>query len=207
MGWGAADVSEATTWIRVPAGEARGVHVPRGGRVRVRDVAGAQVGDLFAFSAADALEHLSAAHTRASTRRLFPAVGDAFTSTQRRPILTLLGDSSPGVHDMLIAACDPARYAQLGGAPDHRSCATNLREVAAQFEFEVPVIPQPVNLFMNTPPRADGSIEWLTSPSRAGDEIVFRADLEVIVVVSACPMDLIGISGGGLSDLEIGVDT
>jgi uncharacterized protein YcgI (DUF1989 family) len=192
--------------VRVPAGDARGVRVSSGATLRVRDLAGAQVGDLFAFNAHDPAEHLSASHTRAWTRRLFPDLGQPFISTLRQPMLTLVADTSPGVHDMLIAACDPARYAQLGASADHRSCAMNLRGIAAEFGFAVPVIPQPVNVFMNTPARADGSIEWLVSPSRAGDEIVFRAEMDLVVVVSSCPMDILEISGGGLTDLELGVD-
>src|SRR5262245_49973727 len=107
--------------IRVPATEARGVRVPQGATVTVRDLAGAQVGDLFAFVETDPTEYLSASHTRSATRRLFPAVGEAFVSTDRRPMLTLTADSSPGIHDLLLAACDPARYALLGADASHRS--------------------------------------------------------------------------------------
>ncbi len=55
-------------------------------------------------------------HTRAALRRLVPRVGDAIYSTRRRPLVTLVQDTSPGVHDTLIAACDPERYRLLGGA-------------------------------------------------------------------------------------------
>lgn len=197
-------MTEATT-VRVPARYARGVLVRRGALVRVTDLAGEQVGDLFAFAADNPGEHLSASHTRAFTRRLFPAIGESFVSTLRRPLLTLIDDTSPGVHDMLIAACDPARYEQLGGPRDHRSCAENLREAAAEHGFEVPVIPQPVNIFMNTPPMPDGTIEWRQAPSRPGDAVTLRAEMDVIVIVSSCPMDLISISGGGLTDLQLEV--
>ena len=42
------------------------------------------------------------------------AVGDVFVTNQRRPILTLLEDTSPGVHDTLMSACDRYRYDLLG---------------------------------------------------------------------------------------------
>ena len=38
-------------------------------------------------------------------RRSSPA-GDALVTNRRRPILTLVEDTSPGLHDTLIAACD-----------------------------------------------------------------------------------------------------
>ncbi|MFD0536975.1 DUF1989 domain-containing protein [Actinomadura luteofluorescens] len=50
-------------------GEGRAVRVAAGRRVRVVDVEGGQVGDLFAFAADDPREHLSAAHTRSVTSR------------------------------------------------------------------------------------------------------------------------------------------
>ena len=97
--------------VVVPARSGRAVRVSRGERFRIVDLAGAQVGDLFAFAdegGAVLTEHLSASHTRAHTERSFPAVGDDFVTDRRRPILRLVADDSPGRHDLLIAACDPA---------------------------------------------------------------------------------------------------
>jgi uncharacterized protein YcgI (DUF1989 family) len=64
-----------TTRIEVPAREGRAVRVPAGAAVRVTDVEGTQVADLFAFCAEDPVELLSAQHTRAALDRLFPRVG------------------------------------------------------------------------------------------------------------------------------------
>jgi hypothetical protein len=41
---------------------------------------------------------------------LFPAVAETFVTTERRPILTLVEDTSPGFHDLLMAARDRARW-------------------------------------------------------------------------------------------------
>ena len=98
---------------------------------RVMDVAGGQVGDLFAFTAADPGEFASASHTRVAIGKLFPRQGDPVLTNRRRPILSVLEDTSPGWHDMLYAACDPARYASLGAPASHRSCAGNLAEALA----------------------------------------------------------------------------
>ena len=98
----------------VPAGAGLAVWVRHGEHLRIVDVEGGQVGDLFAFAGADPGEYLSASHTRTSTSRLFPLIGEQFMTNRRRPILTLVADTSPGVHDMLIAACDPEHYRMLG---------------------------------------------------------------------------------------------
>jgi uncharacterized protein YcgI (DUF1989 family) len=186
----------------VAAGTARAVVLHKGDRIRVIDVEGAQVGDVFAFVAGDPEEHLSASHTRTVIGRLFPAVGEHFVTNRRRPILKFVADTSPGVHDMLIAACDRERYRMLG-APEHRSCADNLREALAGIGTGIGDVPQPVNIFMNIPVTAGGRLSWLRAVSRAGDAVTFEADMDCVVVVSACPMDLNAINGERVTDLAL----
>ena len=109
--------------LLVPPGEGRGLEVAAGTTFRVVDIEGGQVGDLFAFTAADVHEYASAAHTRPSNGRLFPRPGQTVLTNLRQPILELVEDNSPGHHDTLYAACDPARYHLLGVDGPHRSCA------------------------------------------------------------------------------------
>jgi len=197
-------VLKSATRVAVPAGAGRAVRVRRGEQVRVIDVEGGQVGDLFAFAADDAGEHLSASHTRTSTGWLFPRVGEQFVTTRRRPILTLVADTSPGVHDMLIAACDPARYEALG-VEEHASCADNLHSALAEFGLSVDVVPQPVNVFMNIPVGASGELSWLPATSRPGDALTLAAEMDCVLVVSACPMDLNSINGAHPTQLAVEV--
>ncbi len=187
--------------ITVPARTGRAVELERGTSLRITDVAGQQVGDLFAF-AAD--EYLSASHTRTATSSLFPAIGESFVTNRRRPILTLTTDTSPGEHDLLIAACDPARYAALG-VPDHPSCAENLTRALFGLGYTTPVVPQPVNVFMRVPVTPDGRLKWLPAATEPGDSITVRAELDCVVVLSACPQDLTVINGSGPTDLALDV--
>jgi uncharacterized protein YcgI (DUF1989 family) len=187
----------------VPAREARGVELAAGEQLAVVNVSGAQVGDLFAFCLDDVTEYLSAEHTRGAIRRLFPLVGESFVTNRRRPILTLVEDTSPGVHDFLIAACDPHRYRMLGVPDGHASCADNLHHVARDAGFTPATVPQPVNLFMNTPVVEHGRIDYRTSVAKPGDRVVLRAETDVVIVLSCCPMDVIAISDGGLTDLAM----
>ncbi|WP_308250170.1 urea carboxylase-associated family protein [Sphaerisporangium fuscum] len=191
----------------VPAREGRAVTVAAGHQVRVVDLHGGQVGDLFAFAAGDVKERLSASHTRSHTSSLFPAVGESFVTNRRRPILTLVSDTSPGRHDMLIAACDPARYAALGEAQGHASCAENLDRCLAELGLTIDDTPQPVNVFMRIPVDGSGRLSWLAATSRPGDAITFQAEMDCVVVVSACPQDVVGINGGRPTDLAIDLIT
>ena len=116
---------------------------------------------------------MSAEHTRPGIKRLFPRPGDVALTNRRRPILRLEDDTSPGWHDTLYAACDPARYALLGHVGPHRSCATNLVEALREFGRELPgmpepIVPQPFNVFMHVEVGPEGALQLHPATSRAG---------------------------------------
>ncbi len=185
---------QITETIHVGAREGRAVVVARGDRFRVVDSEGAQVADMFAFNAADVSEYHSAMHTRAAVDRLFPHFGESFFTNRRRPILTLERDDSPAVHDMLIAPCDPERYEGLGVDGWHASCRENLELAMRGLGHDGICIPQSINLFMNIPVSDAGELGWEPAPTQAGDSITFRAVMDCIVVVSACPQDIVPIN-------------
>ncbi|MGZ3585134.1 MAG: DUF1989 domain-containing protein [Ktedonobacterales bacterium] len=192
-------------FVEVPAREARAVAVPEGISFKVVDVEGGQVVDLFAFSADDVREYQSAEHTRVHVKRLFPRVGEQFVTNRRRPILTFEEDTTDGTHDMLCASCDPARYAMLGVEGWHASCQENLTNVMAELGHRDVDIPQPINLFMDIPVYEDGSIDWRAGKSKAGDFVRFRAEMDCIIVASACPQDLTDINNSQPSRIGIEV--
>lgn len=179
----------------LPARHGRAVPVAAGRHIRIVNTHGNQVVDTWAFNAADLSEFMSMEHVRAHLGAIRPRVGSALVSNQRRPLLTLVEDSSPGIHDTLIAACDIYRYRGLGCTGYHRSCTDNLYE-AMRAAGHAPVeCPAPLNLWMNIPVHPDGSIEWLPPVSQPGDHVLLRAEIDCIVVMSACPQDMIPING------------
>ena len=189
--------------VIVPAREGRAIRVAAREAVRIIDLEGSQVGDLFAFVAADVAEYASPEHTRVGLSRLFPRVGEAFPTNRRRPILRFEADDSPGHHDMLCAACDPTRYATLGVEGWHASCEENLRRAMAGLGWSQIEVPQPINLFMHIPVGPDGALGWEPAASAPGDSVTLRAELDVVLVLSACPQDLNPINGPGPSPLAI----
>lgn len=186
----------------VPPGCGRAYLVNAGSTIAIEQVEGGQVADLFAFDRADPQEHLSASHTRLATERLFPAVGECFVTTQRQSILRLRKDTSPGRHDLLIAACDPMRY-ELLGHPGHASCAQNLVDALGTVAVSSPVIPQPVNLFMDVRSDPQGALSFLPSPALPGDRVELEATRDLVIAISACPQDLTPINGGRLGSLAV----
>ncbi|MBD0317297.1 MAG: urea carboxylase-associated family protein [Thermoleophilia bacterium] len=190
--------------IRVPAREGRAVRVEAGRRFRIVDVEGGQVADTFTFCADDVSEYHSAEHTRVHVSRLFPRPGEDFVTNERRPVIHFERDDSPGIHDMLCAACDPARFAGLGVEGWHASCRENLERAMASLGHTKIEIPQPINLFMNTPVvDAAGTIEWLPAQTNEGDSVTMRAEVDIVLVVSACPQDILAINATRPTPIEI----
>jgi uncharacterized protein len=178
------------SYVEVPARQARGVRVSAGQRFQVIDVEGGQVVDLFAFSAEDPNEYASAEHTRVVINALFPRPGQAFFTNRRRPILRFEEDRSPGAHDMLCAACDPRRYELLGVDGRHPSCQENLQAVMAELGYGSVHTPQPINLFMDVRVKSDGALIWGPATTKPGDDVTLQAEMNCLVVASACPQDL-----------------
>lgn len=153
------------------------------------------------FNAEDMSEFLSMEHARAFIDRIIPQPGDALVTNQRRPIGTLVADTSPGIHDTLIAACDLYRYTNLGVEGYHDSCADNLRLALNAIGLRSREVPQPFNLWMNIPVGADHGIQWLPPVSKAGDHVDIQASMDCVVVMSACPQDIIAINA--LNPVEV----
>jgi uncharacterized protein YcgI (DUF1989 family) len=191
--------------IVLRAGQGRALKVRQGDELRIVNLGGGQVVALWALNAADPGERMSMEHTRVALGRLVPKVGDGLYSSRRRELLTLIEDTSPGAHDTLIAACDPERYRQLGGSHDHPSCVANFRAALTERELNGDLVPSPLNLFMNIPWRRDGALEFAPSLARVGDRVTFVAELDVIVVLSVCPMDLTPVNPGRRGDIGVTV--
>ncbi|MDQ2064763.1 urea carboxylase-associated family protein [Xinfangfangia sp. CPCC 101601] len=183
----------------VPARQGRAFRLKAGQVARLTNHQGQQVGDFWAFSAEDRREFLSMEHMRPTLRKLTPRPGDALITNKRRALLEMLEDTSPGVHDTLIAACCQHRYTELGHPDPHDNCSDNLRMAMAAIGAPIGEIPCPFNLWMNTPPRADGGIDWLAPVSKPGDYVRLRAVRDAILVLSCCPMDLSPINGDAKS--------
>ena len=178
----------------VPAGYARAFEVEKGEIFRVTDVEGGQIADLVAFNTLDPAEKLSSSHTRLALHSIRFRVGDSLRTNLRRPMMEIIEDTV-GTHDMLIPACDEQRYIVDYGVKDHRSCVANFEEVLAPWGIAREQIPDPLNIFENSAIDANGGLVNLPVESKAGDHVTFRALMDLVCAVSACPMDL-NITGG-----------
>jgi uncharacterized protein len=183
--------------IIIPARHGKALRLKRNQAVKLINIHGTQVVDCWAWNAADLGEHMSMEASRVWSQRLNPVVGDSFVTNYRNPILTIVEDTSPGVHDTFMAACDHHRYRRLGVVEYHRNCLDNMYEALKELGLKPP---QPIlasfNIFMNIAVQPDGR-ELATRPTvtRPGDHIVLKAEMDCVIAFSACPQDIVSIQG------------
>lgn len=186
----------------IPARRGKATHLQRGENVMVINTLGAQVVDTWAFNAADLDEFMSMEHWRVTCGKFIPEIGDALVTNQRRPILTLVEDTTPGIHDTLIAACDRYRYELLGCTELHDNCTDNLFAAMAELGLTPPSVPCPLNLYMNIPVKGDVQLDFCAPVSKPGDYVTLRAEMDCVVVFSACPQDMVPVNGASQTPTE-----
>ena len=181
--------------VTIPARRGKAARVHAGQHIRIINTHGTQVVDTWAFSAADPTEWMAMEASRAWFMKLAAAVGDSFLTNRRRPILTLVEDTSGCPHDTLMAPCDGDRYGLLGVKGYHDNCRDNLHAGLAELGVKIPATPPSLNVFMNIPWTPDGRLAWGEPVSTAGSYAMFRAEMDLVVAFSACPQDILPING------------
>jgi uncharacterized protein len=195
-----------TSEILVPGGFGRSIRAPRGARITVIDLYGQQAGDFVAVAQEDVTEGLSGVETRRALLSLYIKAGDLLYSNRGRPMLQLIEDTI-GVHDYSVPACDPSRYEVDFGIPGHRNCLENMHEALKPYGIGVLELPEPFNLFQNSPVTVDGRTGVVDPPSGPGDRVTLVALMDVICALSPCPQDIIPGNGLAPSDMVIRVET
>jgi len=156
--------------------------------LQITDMQGQQVCDFVCFNRHDIDEYLSTAHTRGINNSMMLIKGMSLYSNRRNPMMVLL-DDSVGRHDMLMPACDRLRYLNDYGIEDHPNCRDNLASVLGPYGIHYDHIPDPINWFMHVGLKARGELEIREPLSEANDYVLLRAQMDLIVAVSACPQD------------------
>lgn len=185
----------------------KALRLARGQAIRVVNTHGRQVVDTWAFADVNIAEFMSMEHSRVHMGRVNPVAGSVLLTNQRRPILTLLEDSSGGVHDTLLAACDIHRYRMLGAQGYHRNCTDNLSEALGELGLSAPETPSPLNLFQNSSIKPGGELVIEPPVAPPGSHVTLRAEMDAVIVFSACPQDMAPTNGADMmpKDVELQV--
>ena len=175
-----------------------------GQKFKIINTHGWQVVDFWAVSLEDPTEFMSMVHTRSTLTKLVPHPDDILCSNLRKPIVQFIEDTSPGVHDTVVAPCDLPRYGLLGVEGFHDSCSNNFMTAARELGFTAfTQAPESFNLFMNIPWTPEGDLSFQPTVSKAGDYVVFEALRPVAMIVSSCPQDILPINSGDPVEFDV----
>jgi uncharacterized protein YcgI (DUF1989 family) len=159
----------------------------RGQRLTVIDPQGEQVADLLAFNRADTAEAISSGRSLDYASKLFLSTGDALYSNRSRVLLRIVEDMV-GRHDFLLTPCSADTFRIIyGDTAPHRGCFGNLAAALAPFGIGPDQIPVAFNVFMNVAVDGEtGALRVDPPRSRAGDRVVFEAEDDLVIGLTAC---------------------
>jgi uncharacterized protein YcgI (DUF1989 family) len=158
----------------------------KGQTLRVIDPEGEQVADFFAFAADDHACSLSSGRTIDYASRIFLTTGDILYSNDSRPMVTVVADTA-GRHDFLLTPCSQEMFEILYKHEGHHpSCFENLYTSLAKYGIKGHQIGTTFNIFMTVAVAADGVVTVGVPSSKAGDHIDLRAEMDLIVGLTAC---------------------
>ena len=165
-----------------------------GSYLKIIDVEGGQVADLTAFKSGEVTEWLSNGRSFDYEETIFFSTDNTLYSNKSRPMLTIVEDSV-GRHDFLYTPCSTEMYRlQYGIEGSPPNCLDNLRLALAAAGQEPPEIPTSFNVFMNVELSPEGRLNVRPPLSKKGDHLTFRAEIDCVIAISACPS--INCNGG-----------
>jgi uncharacterized protein YcgI (DUF1989 family) len=177
----------------------------QGQRLTVIDPQGEQVADLLAFRRGDVGEVISSGRSLDYASKIFLSTGDKLYSNRSNVMLDIVEDEV-GRHDFLLTPCSKDTFRIIyGDEHPHRGCFGNLATALEQYGVTDDMIPTAFNVFMNVP--IDGTTgELRVEPplSKAGDRIVFEAQMDLVIGLTAC--SALQSNGGSFKPIHWQVD-
>ena len=183
-------VCPMTTQHRLEPQTGTAFELERGQLLRVIDLEGEQVADLTAFARDDKREWLSSGRSIDYANTIYLTKGHLLYSNRSRPMFTIT-DDDVGRHDFLLTPCSRETFSIIYKNDDyHPSCFENLHTNLQRYGIEPDAVPTTLNIFMNVEVGAAGELSILPPRSRAGDAITLRAEMDLIVGLTACSAEM-----------------
>ncbi|MDM7854954.1 DUF1989 domain-containing protein [Cellulomonas sp. MW4] len=162
--------------------------VRAGDVLTIVDVGGNQSADCLLFDAHDTAERYSVPDTVAWQGNVYVRTGTVLRSNLGRPMATVVANEVDR-QDTIGGACskesNTLRYGQH--VAYQHACRENFLTEGARHGLGVRDLVSNLNWFMNVPVEADGSLGIVDGMSGPGRRVAFRAERDVLVVVSNCP--------------------
>jgi uncharacterized protein len=181
-----------------------GFTLQKGQFLSVIDPRGRQVADLLAYSLADIGEVISSGRSLDYASKLFLSTDDVLFSNRSNPMLTIV-DDDVGRHDFLLTPCSKDTFRIIyGDADPHQGCFGNLAIALAPWGITPDSIPTAFNCFMNVVIDGHGGKFSVKPPlSKANDRIVFVANMDLIIGLTAC--SALQSNGGSFKPIDYSI--
>jgi len=154
--------------------------------LRITDIEGSQVVDLVSYGNRDPQQYLSSPRTMDYNNKVYFTTGNLLYSDQSEPMWTIL-DDLVGKHCFLFAPCDQKMFELTYDVTErHPNCLENLSTSLSPYGIAPQQIFVPFNVFMHAEITNTGEIKIKPPLSNPGDFIKLRAEMEMIVGISAC---------------------
>jgi uncharacterized protein YcgI (DUF1989 family) len=159
----------------------------RGQVLRVIDPEGEQVSDVVAFACEDYSERLSSGRSLDYNNTIYLTTGHVLYSNRSNAMFSILEDRV-GKHDFLLTPCSPETFEILYEDHEgyHPSCLENLTENLQRFGIVQDDIPTAFNVFMNVDILTSGELRIGPPLSKPGDFVDLRAEMDLVVGLTAC---------------------
>jgi urea carboxylase-associated protein 1 len=162
--------------------------VSRGDILTIVDVGGNQSGDCLLYNAHDTGERYSVPDTIAWSGNVYVRTGTVLRSNEGNPLATVVANEIDR-QDTIGGACgkesNTLRYGYHTAA--EHGCRENFLAEAAKYGMGARDIVSNLNWFMNVPIEADGTLGIVDGISGPGKRVAFRAEMDILVLVSNCP--------------------
>jgi uncharacterized protein len=172
----------------VPARAPWSAVVSLGDILTIVDVGGNQSGDCLLYNAQDTDERYSVPDTIAWSGNVYVRTGTILRSNQGNPLATVVANEIDR-QDTIGGACgkesNTLRYGHHTAA--EHGCRENFLAEAAKYGMGARDIVSNLNWFMNVPIEADGTLGIVDGISGPGKRVAFRAEMDILVLVSNCP--------------------
>ena len=194
-----------TTPNRIPPRSGTAFLLDEGRTLTVIDPEGEQVSDMVAYAQDDISEALSNGRTFDYEETIALGEGNRLWSNRSNVMLEIAEDTV-GCHDFLLTPCSEATFRHFyKDKPVHRGCFGNLAEALRPHGIEPDDIGTAFNIFMNVPvDGSSGSLRVDPPRSRAGDRIVLRARMPLIIGLTAC--SAYDSNGGSFKPIDYRID-
>lgn len=160
--------------------------IQKGQKLKVIDPQGEQVSDMVLFNAEDTREKISSGKTLDFEESILITKGNYLWSNRSKKMMKIVEDTN-GRNDFLLAPCSPETFRIMYNNPDyHPSCFENLYRSLESFGIAPDDVPTAFNIFMNVQFDADGKLSVDPPKSKAGDYVLFEAEMDLIVALTAC---------------------